>query len=161
MIAAWAAWTSVAMAQGYQRPNSLVGPSVGSPWLVGGRGEAWYADELTAEIGAGALGAIGDGLGVDMALRWRPDGLCFGCESRTLLTIGVGVGGIIEPVLTFDGPWSFAAGPDLALTGVYWLSPTYGLALSLRGGAGYGWTGTAFDDYTIVPWGFATIGLAF
>lgn len=146
---------------GYQTPNSTIGASVGTPWLVGGRGEAWYADELTAEVGAGALGTVGEGLGVDVALRWRPDALCFGCTSRALATIGVGLGGTIEPVLTFDGPWTFAAGPDLAVTGVYWLSPTYGLALSLRGGGGWRWTGTALADGGVGPWGFATLGLAF
>jgi hypothetical protein len=150
-----------AQSQGYQSPNSTIGASVGTPWLVGGRGEAWFADELSAEIGAGTLGAVGDGFGLDAAVRWRPDGLCFGCTSRALLTLGIGIGGTIEPAPEFDGPWQFAVGPDVAATFVYWFGPTYGLAISARGGVGPGWTGDVFDELTPEPWAFGTLGLAF
>lgn len=146
---------------GYQPPNSTLGASVGTPWLVGGRGEAWFADELSAEIGAGTFGAVEDGFGLDLAVRWRPDGLCLGCDRRALVTIGLGLGGTIEPAPGFDGPWQFAAGPDLAVTFVYWFGPTYGLAISARGGGGPGWTGDRFDELTPTPWAFGTLGLAF
>lgn len=153
--------TGSARAQGYQTPNSTIGPSVGLPWLIGGRGEAWFADELSVELGAGTLGQVGDGFGMDAALRWRPDALCFGCEARTLLTLGVGVGSTIEPAPGFDGPWQFAVGPDLVATFIYWFGPTYGLAISARGGAGAGWEGTAIDEPSFAPWAFGTVGLAF
>ena len=77
--------------------------------LIGGRGEAWFADELSAELGAGTLGEVGDGFGVDTAVRWRPDILCIGCEYRVAVSFGVGIGGTITPDPQFDGPWAFAS----------------------------------------------------
>ena len=145
----------------WEPPNSTLGVSGGTPWLVGARGEAWFADELSAEVGAGTLGEVGEGFGVDTAVRWRPDLLCFGCEYRVALSLGVGIGGLVEPDLQLDGPWAFAVGPDLAATFVYWFSPTYGLAVSARGGIGAGWSGDAFDEIAPRPWAFGTIGLAF
>ncbi|MEZ4238691.1 MAG: hypothetical protein R3F59_21575 [Myxococcota bacterium] len=156
-LPAWARDTGV----GYQPPNSTLGVSGGTPWLVGARGEAWFADELSGEIGGGTLGEVDDNFGVDFAVRWRPDALCFGCESRALLTFGVAVAALIEPAPGFEGPWDFAVGPDLAATFVYWFGPTYGLAISARGGVGAGWTGDVFDEVTPRPWGFGTLGLAF
>ena len=155
----WLLTMGVALA--YEPPNSTLGVSVGTPWLVGGRGEAWFADELSAELGGGTLGDVGTGFGLDTAVRWRPDVLCLGCEYRVSVTFGVGIAGLVEPAPGFDGPWAFAVGPDLIGTFVYWFSPTYGLALSARGGAGPGWVGDDFDAITLRPWAFGTVGLAF
>jgi hypothetical protein len=146
--------------QDHQSPNSTIGASVGSPYLLGGHGEAWLADEASVEVGAGALGGV-EPFGFDATLRWRPDILCLACGRRALVTLGVGVGTVVVPSVGFEGPWSFAAGPDLAATAVYWMSPAVGLALSVHGGIGPGWEGTAFDEITVAPWGFATAGLAF
>lgn len=145
---------------GHQQPNSTLGVSIGSPSLIGGHGEAWLADELSIEIGAGALGSV-EPFSFDATVRWRPDILCLACGHRALVTIGIGVGSVIVPSVGFEGPWSFAVGPDLAATGVYWMSPAVGLALSLHGGVGPRWEGTAFDALEVGPWGFATVGLAF
>ncbi|MEQ1507821.1 MAG: hypothetical protein ABMB14_36670 [Myxococcota bacterium] len=157
--------TGAAFAQGYQPPNSTIGPAVGYPWLIGGRGEAWFGDEITGELGAGTGsltdGADGDGLGVDLTFRWRPDALCFGCESRVQASFGVGLTGLVTPDLALDGPWGVTVGPDLAMTALYWFSPTYGIALTIHGGAGAGWLGDDFDAVEVRPWGFATVGLAF
>lgn len=144
----------------YQPPNSTLGASLGYPSLVGGRGEAWLADELSAEIGAGTLGAA-DPFGFDLTFRWRPDILCLACDKRALVTFGIGVGSTIIPPVGFEGPWAFAVGPDLAATAVYWLSPSLGLSLSAHGGVGPGWVGDALDEITVTPWGFGSFGLGF
>ena len=151
----------VPLASAYEPPNSTLGVSVGTPWLIGGRGEAWFADELSAELGAGTLGEVGNGFGLDTAVRWRPDILCFGCEFRLQLTFGIGIGALVVPDLELDGPWAFAVGPDLAGTFVYWFGPTYGLAISARAGMGAGWVGDDFSELTPKPWAWGTIGLAF
>ena len=154
-----------AHAQNYQSPNSTVGVSAGTPWLLSLRGEAWFANEASFEIGVGSLGAVDQRLGFDYALRWRPDFACLGCETRALATFGLGVGGTIASTLAFDGavddPWGWAVGPDLAVTGTYWLSPTIGLMLSGRGGVGAAWLGSEFDAIEPGFWAFGTGGLAF
>lgn len=156
-----------AYAQNYQSPNSTVGVSVGTPWLVSVRGEAWFADEASFELGVGALGRAESQVGLDWALRWRPDFACLGCESRALVTFGLGVGGTVQSDLSFDGgaafddPWGFAVGPDLAATFAWWLSPTMGLTLGARGGVGAAWAGSDLDVIEPGSWAFLTGGLAF
>src|SRR5205085_678083 len=130
--------------QNYQSPNATVGVSVGTPWLVSVRGESWFADEASFEIGVGSFGAADSLIGLDYAIRWRPDFACFGCETRVLGTFGLGLGGTITSDIDLDGgsafddPWGWAVGPDLAGTFTYWLSPTIGLTLTGRGGGGRG-----------------------
>lgn len=147
--------------QGYPSPNSTLGVSVGTPWLLGGRAEAWFADEASFEAGAGTLGAIGDGLGVDWAIRWRPDFVCIACDQRVQGSFGVGVGGLVTPDFTFDGPWAFAVGPDLVGTFVFWIDTKIGLQASGRAGVGAGWVGDDFSEVAAEPWLFLTVGMAF
>ncbi|MEQ1570673.1 MAG: hypothetical protein ABMA64_33905 [Myxococcota bacterium] len=149
-------WLTTA-AVAYQPPNSTLSASAGTPWLVGGRGEAWYADELSIEVGAG----IDDPgpVGIDAALRWRPDAICVACDRRAMLTFGVGVGAVLHPDFAFEDPLPWAVGPDAIATFVYWFSPAYGLAISGRGGAGPRFAGTSLDG--VEPWGFGAIGIAF
>lgn len=147
-------------ARAYQPPNSTLSASIGYPALLSGRGEAWLADELSVEIGAGALGEV-DPFGFDTSIRWRPDLLCFACGQRALVTLGFGAGGVINPPVGFDGPWAFAAGPDVAVTAIYWFSPVVGLSLSAHGGVGPGFVGDDFGDVSVEPWGFGGLGLAF
>ena len=153
--------------QGYQSPNSTLGVGVGTPWLVSVRGEAWVGDEASFEVGVGALGAVDPDLGLDWAVRWRPDFGCFGCSGRVLVTLGAGVGGLVTSDLSLDGgsafdePWGFAVGPDLAATFTYWFTPTMGFMLSGRAGIGGAWVG---DDLSVIeptPWAFLTAGLSF
>jgi hypothetical protein len=153
-------WWLVSVAAAFDSPNSTVGASGGYPWLVGGRAEAWFADELSFELGAGALGEA-DPLGVDLTFRWRPDVLCFACGGRALVTLGIGVTGLVRPDFELEDPWAWAVGPDVAATFVYWFNPAYGLMVGAHGGAGPGFVGDAFDDPSVEPWVFGTFGLAF
>src|SRR5687767_13848408 len=100
-------FAAAALAQGYRSPNSTVGVSVGTPWLVSLRGEAWVGDEASFEVGVGTLGAVDQQIGLDWAIRWRPDFACFGCDGRVLATLGVGVGGLVTSDLALDGGSAF------------------------------------------------------
>lgn len=156
------ALTSMAVA--HQPPNSVLGVTVGATadgaFGLGGRGEAWIADEVSVELGMTTDPDFA-GFGADLALRWRPDALCFACDRRVLATFGVGIAGSTVPDVKLASPWPWAVGPDVVGTVVYWLSPTYGLALSLRGGGGPRFVGDALDAAEPAGWGFATLGLAF
>src|SRR5688500_4087670 len=138
---------STAFGQGYQPPNSTVGAGIGLPWLVSVRGEAWFADEGSFQLGVGTLGQIEQRLGLDWALRWRPDFACVGCDGRVLGTFGAGVGGTVASDIdlaggsAFDDAWGFAAGPDLAGTFTYWMTNTAGLMATGNGGVGAAWAG--------------------
>jgi hypothetical protein len=160
-LAALPAFADTPAAPEFQPPNSIIGVSVGYPWLIGGRGEAWFADEGSVELGAGTAGDVGDTLGTDWAVRWRPDFACLNCGEQILVTFGLGLGGLVVPDLQLDGPWEFAVGPDLVATGVLWFSTTVGFQLSGRVGIGPGWVGDEFDAIEAKPWAFLTAGLAF
>jgi hypothetical protein len=128
---------------------------------VGGRGEAWLAEGVSGELGAGTLGEVGDAVGFDWALRWRPDFACLNCGEQVLATFGLGVGGLVVPDFQLEDPWELAVGPDLAATGVVWLSKRVGIHLTGRVGVGPGWLGTDFSTVEVKPWAFLTAGLAF
>jgi hypothetical protein len=155
-------WSTAAFA--FQPPNTWFGVTAGaSPAGVvfGARGEAWLYDEVSVELGA-ATDADLDALHADLAFRWRPDGLCFGCDGRTQVTFGVGLAGFTTPDLQLDGPWAWAVGPDLVGTFVQWLGPAQGLTVSLRGGGGAAAVGDPRDS-ALEPtgWVFGSVGLAF
>lgn len=159
--------SAAAVAQGYQAPNSTLGVGVGVPWLASVRGEAWVGDEASFEVGVGTLGLVEENLGLDTAVRWRPDFACFGCDGRVLATLGAGVGAIVTTDIdlsggkAFDDPWAFAVGPDVAATGTYWFTPTIGFAVTGRGGIGASWVGDGFTDLGAAYWAHLTAGLAF
>lgn len=153
---------SSALGQDYQSPNSVVGVGAGTPSLLSVRGEAWFAEEATFELGIG----VPQGFDVasptaDVALRWRPDIACINCGGRVLANFGIGAGSVFGPQDGFGGPWAFAVGPDVAGTGVYWLSSQLGLQVSLRGGFGPAWVGTDFDAIDTAGWFMGSAGLAF
>ena len=153
---------SSALAQDYQSPNSLVGVGAGTPSIVSLRGEAWFAEEASFEVGLGLPSDFElSNMNADAALRWRPDIACIGCGGRILATFGLGVGSVFGPSDGFGGPWAFAVGPDLIGTGIYWLTPQLGAQLSLRGGFGPAWVGTNFDDVGTAGWFMGSAGLAF
>ena len=141
-------------------PNSMIGFSVGTPWLVGGRAEAWLADTVSGELGAGTLGAVED-VGFDFAIRWRPDFACLNCGERVLATIGLGIGGLVVPDFQLEDPWELAVGPDLSASGIVWLSSRVGIHLTGRAGVGPGWVWTDFSEVEARPWAFLSTGLAF
>lgn len=153
--------TAWAESPGYQSPNSIVGVSAGTPLTLSLRGEAWMADEIEGELGVGFRNLDDLDLGFDYAVRWRPDIGCIGCGGRVLLSLGVGPGGLVLPPPGFDGAWSFAVGGDLGANLVFWMSPTVGLDLSVRGGGGAAWTGTDLGDLSGTGWVMGTVGLAF
>jgi len=148
-----------ASAQDFQSPNSLLWASVGSPWLVGARGEAWFADQASFEVGGGGLGPDAS-LGFDWAIRWRPDPLCINCGERDLVTIGLGPGGWVIPPID-DDQWGLSVGGDLGVNYVHWLSPTLGLTVSGRGGVGAGWVDLDVSDASLAWWAFGGAGVAF
>ena len=148
-------------AGGFQAPNSILAVGVGTPSLLSVRGEAWLGDEVEGELGVGVDGFDDPAFGADYAVRWRPDFTCFGCGGRVLVTLGLGLGGTVGPPPGFEGPWAFAAGPDLAGNLVAWVGPTVGLELGLRGGVGPGWVGTAFDRVAVRQWAIVSAGVAF
>jgi hypothetical protein len=141
-------------------PNSMIGFSVGTPWLVGGRAEAWLADAVSGELGAGTLGEVED-IGFDWAIRWRPDFACLNCGEQVLATFGVGIGGLVVPDLQLEDPWELAVGPDLSVSGIVWVSSRVGFHLTGRAGVGPGWVGTDFSEIEARPWAFLSTGLAF
>ena len=152
-------------------PNSLLGVSVGSPAFVSVRGETWFSAGGTVELGGGVpLATVQAWLNgnsaeesamFDLALRWRPRSLCFGCGDRALLTLGFGIGGTVEPTPDFVGAWTYAAGPDVAVSGVVWASPTLGFHLTGRVGGGPSWVGTDLEELEPALWAFGTLGIAF
>jgi len=152
-------WPMSASAQDFQAPNSLLWGAVGTPWLVSGRGEAWMADQVSFELGAGGLGPDAS-LGFDWAIRWRPDPLCINCGERDLVTIGIGPGGLVVPPLDQDN-WGLAAGGDLGVNYVHWMSPTLGLTVSGRAGLGAQWPDLDFGDAELGFWAFGGAGVAF
>jgi len=153
-------WVPItASAQDYQAPNTLLWASVGSPWLLGVRGEAWMADQVSFELGGGGLGPDAT-LGFDWAARWRPDPLCINCGNRDLITLGVGPGGWVIPPID-DDAWGLAVGGDLGANYVHWFTPTFGFTLSARGGVGAGWVDLAFDDAELAWWAFGGAGMTF
>jgi len=165
VLAALPAFADTPDPPAYQVPNTVVGLSfgtVGTP-VLGVRGEAWFADEGSFELGANALLAsdVDDVLVADWAIRWRPDFACLNCGEQVLVTFGLGLGGLVAPDLELDGPWSFAVGPDLVATGVVWFSTNVGFQLSGRFGIGPGWEGDNFDEIEATPWAFLSLGLAF
>ncbi|MBX2799560.1 MAG: hypothetical protein KTR31_17925 [Myxococcales bacterium] len=163
--------TSLAAAQNFQSPNSTIAVSGGSPSALSLRGEAWLGASTSGEIGVGLpadqlTNLFGDESGAvapifDWALRWRPKPLCFGCGQRALISLGVGLGGTVTPDLELVGPWTYSAGLDLAGTGVYWFSPTFGLQATLRAGGGPQWVGPNLDEPEPAVWLFGGVGLAF
>lgn len=154
----------VSVAFAFQQPNSVLGVTVGAgpegEVELGGRGEAWLADELSVELGVTTPTTL-DRWTADAAVRWRPDVLCLACEERALVSFGVGVGGFVVPDVTLEGPWSWTVGPDLAATFVYWAAPSMGLSVCARGGFGGRVVGEAIDDAALTGWGYASVGLAF
>jgi len=145
-------------ADDFPSPNTLLWGSVGQPWLASVRGEAWFSDEATGELGVGGFGD--DTLGLDWAIRWRPDVLCFGCGGADLLTIGIGPGGLVAPPVDRDD-WGITAGGDLGLAYVHWLSKKTGLTVAARGGAGAAFTDLNVDQAGFGWWAFGGVGLAF
>lgn len=163
MLTVAAALSGVAHAEDFQSPNTLLTAAVGRPWLVSARAEAWIGDGVTGEVGVGALGdgAAWEGLiGVDWAIRWRPDALCFGCGSRNLLSVGVGPGGWVVPPLERDGV-GLAAGGDLGLAYVHWLTRQTGFTVSGKVGGGAGWQDLEVADAAGVWWAYLGAGVAF
>jgi hypothetical protein len=142
----------------YPSPNTLLWASVGTPWLASVRGEAWLADEVTGELGVGGFGD--DTLGLDWAIRWRPEFLCFGCGGSDLLTIGIGPGGLVAPPVDRDD-WGVAVGGDLGIAYVHWLSKQTGLTVAGRGGAGAAFVDADIQGAGFGWWGFGGVGLAF
>jgi hypothetical protein len=150
---------SVSAAQDYPTPNTLLWGAVGEPWLVSAKAEGWLGEAFTGEVGVGGLG-LDATIGFDWALRWRPDALCFGCGHCDLLTIGIGPGGLVAPPINWDD-WRFAAGGDLGLAYVHWLSPKTGVTVAAHGGAGAGWVDLNIAESSFQWWGFGGLGLAF
>lgn len=142
----------------FQPPNTLVWASVGQPWVLSVRGEAWLADEITGELGVGGLGD--DALGLDWAIRWRPDALCIGCGGSDLLTIGLGPGGLVAPPVERDD-WGVVLGGDLGVAYVHWLSKKTGLTVAGRGGAGAAFVDADIGNSELGWWAFGGVGLAF
>jgi len=157
-VAAVAAEAAAQEVPDYPSPNTLLWASAGTPWLASVRGEAWLADEVTGELGLGGLGD--DTLGVDWAIRWRPERLCFGCGGSDLLTIGVGPGGLVAPPIDRED-WGLAVGGDLSIAYVHWLSKKTGFTVAGRGGAGAAFVDTDLQGAELGYWAFGGAGLAF
>jgi len=152
-------WPGLAMANDYPTPNTLLWGAVGEPWLVSAKAEGRLGDSFTGQVGFGGLG-LDATLGFDWAFRWRPDALCVGCGQRDLLTVGVGPGGLVMPPVNWDD-WRFAAGGDLGLAYVHWLSPQAGLTIAAHGGAGAAWVDLDVSALSLQWWGFVGMGMAF
>ncbi len=164
--------TTALAAPSFSMPNSTVGVSVGGPAFMWVRGEAWYARDLSVEVGGGVPlatleswfsgeGSSGEPARFDAAARWRPRSLCFGCGRAAMATLGFGVGTVVTPNVELVGPWRYAVGPDLVGTAVFWFSPTVGLQVTGRIGGGPEWEGSSLGDPTARLWGFGTVGFAF
>jgi len=120
----------------WERPFLMMKGVVGIPDLVGGRLEVLLPRvPVTVEAGVSVNGLIGNVLA--LAVKARPDATCWGCQGKSMFSIGFGV----EANYILHSPKKDA----MIVAGVvdmfylYRFVEHFGLMAGLRGGLGLGW----------------------